>query len=97
MNKKLNGIPKDNANWLEIQEFCLSFNAYEYWDSFEKAAEVANEHYKKYEKNKTLSNNLEEHRTVLFFEQRRHRHFGDSPNTEVMEYLKKIIEKIKKL
>lgn len=94
MEKKLNNIPKDDANWMEIQEFCLSFNAYEYWGNFEKAAEVANDHYRKYKENETLSNNLEELRTVLFFEQRRHRHFGNDPDAEIIEYLKRVIKRI---
>ena len=97
MEKKLNNIPKDDADWMEIQEFCLSFNAYEYLDSFEKAAEVANDHYRKYKEDKTLSNNLEELRTALFFEQRRHRHFGNSPNPEIMEYLKMVNKKINEI
>ncbi|ADQ14490.1 hypothetical protein [Halanaerobium hydrogeniformans] len=97
MDEKLNKIPKEDANWMEIQEFSLSFNGYDYWGSFEKAADIANQHYNRYEKDNIISNNMEVLRTSLFFEQRRYRHFGSDPGPETMKYLRKIIKKIKEL
>jgi len=97
MDKKFNNISKENSNWMELQEYSLNFNAYEYWGSLEKVAEIANQHYKRYEKDGVISNNIEVLRTSLFFEQRRYRHFGYDPEPETMEYLRTIIKKIKKL
>ncbi len=79
-------LPPPSADWEVIQEFALTFNGYEAWGSFEKAAEVANNR---------LGSTLTELRTCLFFEQRRWRHFGDEPNDEAMAYIHELIEKIR--
>jgi len=79
-------IPPPDADWHTIGEFALSFDGYERWGSFEKCAEIANAQ---------LAGSLDELRTCLFFEQRRWRHFGESPDEAAMAYVRGIVEQIR--
>ena len=79
-------IPKSDADWSEIAAFALTFNGYEVCGSFDKCAEIANA--KRHE-------SLTDMRACLFFEQRRWRHFGESPDGETMAYLRKLLESIR--
>jgi hypothetical protein len=83
---KESDVPTNLTNWVEIEEFALSFNGYEELGSFEKCAEIANA-----QRHETLTNL----RTCLFFEQRRWRHFGETPDVNAMEYIREILEKIR--
>lgn len=82
----MGAIPGADADWGAVQKFALSFNAYNFWGSFEKCAEIANA-----QRHDSLTNL----RTCLFFEQRRWRHFGYHPNAEAMMYLREVVEKIR--
>ena len=79
-------IPPSDASWTEIGEFALTFDGYEYWGSFAKCAEIANA---------KAPRTLEELRTCLFFEQRRWHHFGDTPDSEDLEYIRGLVERIR--
>ena len=79
-------IPVAGAPWDDIQRFALTFDGYNYWDSFEKCAEVAN---------RGNPQNLVEFRTCLFFEQRRWRHFGEEPDAEAMKLIQTLVEGIR--
>jgi len=82
----LDQVPPDDASWPVIAEFALTFDGYEYWEGFERCAEIANNH---------QHGTLTELRTCLFFEQRRWRHFGTDPDDEAMLYIRSLLGKIR--
>ncbi len=82
----LNTIPKTDSDWYDISMFALQFDGYKECGSFEACAEIANAG-----RDKTLT----ELRTCLFFEQRRWRHFGESPDAAGMVYIHSLIAKIR--
>ena len=97
MNNNDIDIPDKDAGWREIAKYCLSFNAYEYWDGFEKTAKIANQQRKRYHEEDTLTNDVTKLKTCLFIEQRRHHHWGWAPSDEEMVYIKALIEKIRSI
>lgn len=82
----LNLIPKQDAPFIDIMAFGATFHGYEYWGSFEECAKIAN--------NKQ-QNTITELRTCLFFEGRRWRHFGETPNEEAQKYWRDLVRKIR--
>jgi hypothetical protein len=88
-------IPQADASYLEITNFAHTFDGYRYWDSFNKCGDIANKHLEEYSKTKKLSDDLTILRTSLFFEVRRWRHYGCTPDEEELEYLRAIIVAIR--
>ena len=88
-------IPVPNTEWHRIAEFALTFDGYNRWGSFDKCAEIANTAAKVYANEQALPDSLTEFRTCLFFEQRRWRHFGESPDEQTMKYIYALIEGIR--
>lgn len=82
----LDQVPFPEDDWETISEFALTFDGYSYWGSFEKCAAIGNAR---------SQNSLIELRTCLFFEQRRHHHFGEAPDRETMAYIRELIAKIR--
>ncbi len=66
----LNKIPDPSASMEEIWTFALTFDAYELHGSFEACSSIANER---------RHDSLDDLRTCLFFEQRKHRNDEQSP------------------
>ena len=95
-NKQIN-IPDENAGWSEIQNYALSFNAYEYWNGTSKAAQIANQQRTRYHIEDKLTNNLIELKTCLFIEQRRFHHYGWAPSEKEMVYISALLEKIRSI
>lgn len=85
----------DNADWWQIAEFALTFDGYSHWGSFDKCAEIANRWAAAYAEERATPESLTELRTCLFFEQRRWRHFGDSPDDESMPYIRALVKGIR--
>ena len=79
---KLSEIPLLESRYENIEQFALTFDGYE----LSNCAELANSR-----SAKTLS----EMRAVLFFEQRRFRHFGYYPEGEDLEYIRTLINEIR--
>ena len=79
-------IPPPNADCDAIQRFALTFDAYHYWGSFQKCAEIANSH---------KASTLTELQTCLFFEQRRWRHFSYAPKGKSLAYMHGLVEGIR--
>ena len=79
-------IPGPGARWGEIGAFALTFDGYAACGSFEACAEIANAH---------RHDSLSDLRTCLFFEQRRWRHFGSTPDRKAMAGIREIVEKIR--
>ena len=85
---RLEHLPSPDDDWGAIGEFALTFPGYEYWGSFDRCADIANER---------RAESLADLRTCLFFEQRRWRHFGEEPDDETMQYIRGIIEHIREM
>lgn len=79
-------IPATDADWYDISMFALNFDGYKECGSFDSCAAIANA---------GRDNTLTELRTCLFFEQRRWRHFGESPDESGMVYIHGLIAKIR--
>ena len=79
-------IPSPDADWGVIGEFALTYNGYDACKSFDECAEIANAHQHR---------SLADLRTCIFFEQRRWRHFGCTPDQEAMAYILDVLEKIR--
>ena len=79
---ELANIPAPGSNYYDISEFALAFDGYE----LPNCAELANSR-----SAKTLS----ELRAVLFFEQRRFRHFGCNPEGKDLEYVRILVQEIR--
>lgn len=79
-------IPKQDASVMEIMIFGSSFDGYIYWGSSEECAKVANE-----QRQATIT----DLRTCLFFELRRWRHFGKTPDEKALIYWRGIVRKIR--
>lgn len=87
-------IPWESGDWGEIGEFALTFDAYDYWGSFEKCADIANDSADLWQKGGVVPASLTELRTCLFFEQRRWRHFGYEPDERTLKYVKTLVSAI---
>lgn len=82
----ISGIPDpDEADWSDIREFALAFNGYGYWGSSEECARIANS---------GRMETMAELRTCLFFEQRRWRHVGESPDAASMKRIRDLLRRI---
>jgi len=79
---KLGEIPSPESCYESIAKFALTYDGYELPD----CAELANSR---------SAETLSELRAVLFFEQRRFRHFGYYPEGEDLEYIRMLVRKIK--
>ena len=77
----LKDIPADDASWHEIVRFALTFNGYAEWGR-KHCAEIANAR---------RTETLTDLRTCLFYEQRRHNHFGREPDAKTMPYIRGLV------
>ena len=83
---KLDDVPHENADWSNIARFALTFNGYKHHGSFDKCAEIANNHH---------ADTWTELRTCLFFEQRRWPHFGETPDEDTVQYIRELVQNIR--
>ncbi len=84
-------LPAADADWSSIAKYAASFNAYDYWGSLERCAEVGNAARKAYESAGDLPRSLDSLRTALFFEQRRLQHFKREPDDAEMKYIRALL------
>ena len=63
-------IPSFREPWVRIEPFALTFDGFRYWGSIEKCAQVAAK----------PPSTLTDLRTCLFYEARRWKHAGKSPD-----------------
>ena len=75
-------IPSPEADYFDISEFALTFDGYE----LPNCAELANSR---------TAKTLSEIRAILFFEQRRFRHFGYYPKGDDLVYIRTLIQDIR--
>jgi len=84
-------IPEPDADYEVIAEFALTYNAYEQMGGFAYVAQLANEASHTWRATGSLPKHLDALRACLFFEQRRHRHFGDPPEGEALDYVQALL------
>lgn len=94
---KLDMIPSSRAAWLPIAQFALTYDGYRHKEGVAGCGAIANSARARYWKDRKLPRSLDHLRTCLFFEQRRFRHFGDSPSGEDLAYIRSIVLAIRKL
>jgi hypothetical protein len=80
-------VPPRDSDWSSVVRFAQSFNGYEQMAGLEQCADVANHR----RDCKTLS----DLRACLFFEYRRHNHFGYPPDAEKMQYIYELMDRIR--
>lgn len=81
-------IPASDADWSEIEEFALTFDAAEHWGSLEKCAEIGRA---------PDRNDLTELRTALYFQQRKFRWNGYDPEGEELMHVQELVSDIRSL
>jgi hypothetical protein len=89
-------VPSPTAGWTDISRFALTFDGYGRFGGNEKLAELANassDHFRR--KGFLQQLDLDQLRGCLFFEQRRHQHFGHAPDAETAPYIKALVEEIR--
>ncbi len=86
-----------DAPWKDLWEFALTYDGYGRHGSFEDAADVANATRMAWEQQGVLPNDLDEVRCSLFFEQRRWRQFGDTPDGRDEEYIRLLLAAVAEL
>ena len=102
MHEERDGIsvPSEDAPWFpDVNEFALTFNAYQRVGDFGTVAEMANTAESVFFEHGGISENLETLRSCLFFEQRRYRHSDSDPyrTPKSRSYLKALLGKIREL
>ena len=91
-------VPKATARYDTIARFALTFNGYE-WDGesgrLQKCVESTRRHFD--EKGVLPRRTLDELRALLFFEQRRFRHFGENPKGVDLRYVRELLSAIRQI
>jgi hypothetical protein len=92
---KADDVPPAGAPWIEISRFALTCDGYTRCGGFERCGEIGNRTLDEYQRSGHLPADLETLRISLFFEQRRWRHFGESPAGSDLEYMRALVEGIR--
>ena len=79
-------IPSFKETWARIEPFALTFDGFGYWGSVEKCAEIAQAR---------RPGSLTELRTCLFYEARRWKLAGKSPDLASMKYIRALVYAIR--
>jgi hypothetical protein len=79
-------IPPRGADWSQVIRFARTFNGYTEV-GFDACAELAN--------HKRDCKTLSDFRACLFFEHRRHNHFGHDPDATKMDYIYDLLDRIR--
>jgi hypothetical protein len=88
-------VPGATEGWRRIGSFALTFDGYEFLPDG-RCGELADAVRSKFEEASVLPSTLDlsELRACLFFEQRRHRHFGHEPDRDAMIYIAALLAAI---
>jgi hypothetical protein len=90
-------VPDIPVSEAAMWKFALTYDAYRRHGGFESVAETANTARHAYDDSAELPGSLDEARAALFFEQRRWRHFGSSPDARTLDYLQVLVGTISRL
>ena len=86
----------DAPYWGVIDRFALTYDGYSHLCSFEQCADIGNAAADEHQASGGLPESLDALRTCLFFEQRRWRHFDEHPDDATMEYIRALVEAIRR-
>lgn len=90
-------LPEPGASWDEVGRFALTYDGYAESYGFGNAARLANDMAARFRHGEALDSlSLSDLRTCLFFEQRRFRHAGSSPEGDQLDYVHALLETIRK-
>jgi hypothetical protein len=91
-----NNVPGPTASWTEITWFAAHFDGYHHY-GHERLADLANGTASEFSNSGAIPDRLDlsDLRACLFFEHRRHHHFGHAPDTHPTAYIRGLIEKIR--
>ena len=90
-------VPSRDAAWDMVWRFALTYDGYGRKGGFKPVATIGNEAREAYDKRGDLPVTLDEARCALFFEQRRWRHFGDTPSGSDETYIRTLLATIDEL
>jgi hypothetical protein len=90
---RLDHLPSPDADGMEVWRLADTFNGFKHWGSFERCAEIADQHF--YDQQR--DSNLTELRTCLFFECRRWHYYGEQPDKHASPYIRGLVEKIRQM
>lgn len=90
---RLDHLPSPDAGGTEVWRLADTFNGFKHWGSFERCAEIADQH--AYDQQRALD--LTELRTCLFFECRRWHHYGEQTDMHDSPYIRGLVEKIREM
>jgi hypothetical protein len=92
------GVAPEGAPYFpDINEFALTFNAYDRVGDFHQVSRIANDAAAAYRASGVLPAGLDTLRTTLFFEQRRYRHFDRAPVGSELDYVEALVREIRRL
>lgn len=87
-------VPSPEASWSTIWTFALTYNAYDRYGDFDAVATIGNGARDEWSRRGCYPDVLGTARTVLFFEQRRYRHFGEDPTGADADYVRGLVAHI---
>ena len=91
-------VPSPDAPWwLEINEFALTYNAYDRHGDIDIVATIDQQVREAWFHDATLPDDLEVCRTTLFFEQRRLRHLDAEPFGDDLLFVRAVLGRIRDL
>jgi hypothetical protein len=90
-------VPPVTSDERAIWTFALTYDGYRRHGGFAGTTDIANEALTAWRRDGDLPDDLASARAALFFEQRRWRHFGDSPDPESLQYLRALLARIAEL
>jgi hypothetical protein len=90
-------VPPPNADWNRLMWFAASLDGYAEYGSLENLGDLANTALAFWDRVHELPRlDLRALRGCLFFEYRRHHHYGDAPDARATAYIRALIEAIRK-
>lgn len=81
-------VPPRGSDWSAIVRFAQTFNGYLQTGGFHQCSDIAN--------HRRECESLSDLRACLFFEYRRHNHFGYPPDSGKMRYIYDLLDRIRK-
>jgi hypothetical protein len=91
-------VPGPDAHWwTEINEFALTYNAYDRNGDLDVVSSIGDRVRQAWDRDATLPNDLDVCRITLFFEQRRFRHLDAEPVGDDDRFVRAILGQIRDL
>ena len=84
-------VPDRTAPWEAVEEFALTYDGYAYWSD---VVELAGRALRRWTRDGTLPDGIDELRACLFFEERRWHHFGEEPHGRAARYVGALLDAI---